>query len=392
MTLSGALGAASHVVARADVTEHDGVAACPDDGTPWDGSNPWCYNWQRDHPWMQTSGLTVPSPADGAGTTLAGTEFRPAMVANGTRLPAVAILHGLGSKQQTMWWLARYLAGRGYVALTVTTAGNTAANFLNAMQAMADYLRSPDNPYALYVDLTRIGAAGHSAGARAASLIQDVDWWTDATKTTVRPNHVKAVVALDNLTSDQQGDSGTYLLAPQCTLSAESGRPIYTSGLNSLPITPRVPAMGLASDDNSVTCPERTVISDPDAKEAAWSKWRAGKIDSMELVLAGTNHLSFDEDASRTATGDEYLQLIGDLTRTWFDHYLAGDTQAIDRLLEANLFGAPRPTQLSSHFHSGAWLSEIPLDCTHFEDPAACPPPSRGRWNRPPPRPRSTGG
>src|SRR5439155_17689468 len=141
-------------------------------------------------------------------------------------LPAIAVLHGLSGKQTNMWWLTRYLAGHGYVALAVSTAGNNAANFQNAMKGMVDFLQAPApaNPYAAHIDVTRIGAAGHSAGARATSWIQDTD------------PAVRTVVALDNLTSDVNGDSGTYLLAPQCTTG------LYTSGLKSVPITPRVPA------------------------------------------------------------------------------------------------------------------------------------------------------
>jgi hypothetical protein len=368
-------GLTVRIDAHADtVNEQDGVSSCPADGSTWSGSNPWCYSWQTDHDWMQANGLAVPSPADGAAVTLAGTEFRPAAVTGGERFPAVAILHGLGGKKESMWWLGRYLAGRGYVVVTVTTNGNSAANFDNAMQAMVDYLRSPTNPYAAYIDVTRIGAAGHSAGARAASWIQDADWWTDSTQTEVKPDHVKAVVALDNLTSDHQGDSGTYLLAPQCTLSTVAGRPVYTSGINSVPITPRVPALGLASDDNAVTCPERNVIADPDAKEAAWSKWRDLGIEAMELVVRGTNHLSFDQDISRAATGDAHLELIGQLTRAWFDHSLSAESSALGELVGADLFGQPRPAQLSAEFHSGAFIPELGLTCAHFEDVTTCPP------------------
>jgi hypothetical protein len=341
----------------------DGVSSCPAAGSTWDGSNPWCYPWQTSNDWLQRT-VSVPSPADGK--DLAGTLFRPVRAKADAELPAVAILHGLGGKEQSVWWLARYLAGRGYVALTVTTAGNNAANFSNAMQAMADYLRSPDNPYAAYIDVARVGAAGHSAGARAASWVQDADF--------THADHVKTIVALDNLTSDLQGDSGNYLLAPQCTASQLAGRPVYTSGLTSGPITPRVPALGLASDDNSVTCPERNVLPDPYAKEAAWNKWRAAGLDALELVLKGTNHLSFDQDGSRTFTGDAHLQLIGELTQSWFDAYLLGRTAALEQLLGVDLFGVGRSAQLSTQFHSGAFVPALGLNCDRFEQVTTCPP------------------
>jgi len=370
-TVAAALVAVAAVAASAsaDAGDTDGVASCPAASSQWNGQNPWCYPWQTDSDWLQRT-VAVPSPADG--TNLSGTEFRPAGAPPGATLPAVAILHGLGGKEYSVWWLARYLAGHGYVALTVTTASNSAAAFTNAMQSMVDYLRSPTNPYAAFIDPAEIGAIGHSAGARAASWVQDNDYWTDTAHTAVKPDHVAAVVALDNLTSNLQGDSGTYLLAPQCTLSQAAGQPVYTSGFASEPITPRVPSLGMASDDNSVTCPERNLVADPSEKEAAWTAWRAAGLDTMELVLAGTNHLSFDQDASRTFTHDAHLELIGEIAKAWLDTYLGGDPTAIGALTGPALFGAPRGSQLSTQLHSAAYLPQLGIDCPTFETTAGC--------------------
>ena len=370
LVLVGLTAPVAHAAVPGEV---DGVQTCPPPDSQWSGNDPWCYDWQTDRDWMQVD-VTVPSPDDGA--DLAGRLFRPAD-AGGRRLPAVVILHGLGGKQSSMWWLGRYLAGRGYVALTVTTAGNQAVSFQHAMQAMLDYLRTPSNPYAAYIDTSRLGAVGHSAGARAASWVQDADHWTDATKTVAKPDAVRAVVAFDNLTSDLQGDSGTYLLAPQCTASAVAGQPVYTSGVASTPITPRVPALGLASDQQSVTCPERNVVADPDAKEAAWRVWRAAGIDSVELPLRDTDHLSFDQDASRTIKGDAHLHDIGLLTLVWFDRYLVHH-RSPQSLFGPTLVGRPRADVLSAQFHAGAFIPDLGLDCAHFEDAAACPPVTGG--------------
>jgi hypothetical protein len=364
-----AVGLVGAATARADGTDSDGVASCPAAGSPWNGSNPWCYPWQTDHDWLLRA-VNVPSPADGKDLT--GTEFRPTNGAPERELPAIAILHGLGGKEQSVWWLARYLAGRGYVVLTATTASNSTAAFTNAMQAMVDYLRSSANPYAGYIDRAEIGAAGHSAGARAASWVQDNDYWNDAAHTEVKPDHVATVVALDNLTSDLQGDPGTYLLAPQCTLSAAAGRPVYTSGFSSEPIAARVPSLGMASDDNAVTCPERAALPDPSEKEAAWSVWRHAGLDSVEFVLGGTNHLSFDQDVSRTVTGDAHLQLIGEITKAWFDAFLRGKGSALAALIGPQLFGAARSSQLSAQLHSAVYLPDRGLDCPTFETASTC--------------------
>lgn len=319
-------------------------ASCPAAGTFWSGTNPWCYGWEGD--WVQT---TVSVPSHSGGVALTGTEFAPAAMP-ASRLPAVAILHGLGGKEYSQWWAARYLAGHGYIALTVTTSGNQATNFTDAMQSMIDFLASGTDPYAAHVDTAKIGAVGHSAGARAASWIQSED------------ARVRAVVAFDNLTSDLGGDSGTYLLAPQCTTG------IYTTTRG--PITPRAPAMGIASDDRAVTSPE---CGDPDIKKAAWAKWRAAGLPSVELVLRDANHFSFDQDISREVTGEAYLHLIGYVTQAWFDRYLRGDKNAMKRLLGPALLDAGRDEQLSTQFHSAAFVPDRHVDCGDFSV-AACPP------------------
>src|SRR5260221_114046 len=76
----------------------------PAPGSTWSGMNPWCYDWQGD--WQQQ---TVSVPAHDGTAALDGTEFAPAHLSG--RVPAVAILHGLGGKQFSVWWIARYLAG-----------------------------------------------------------------------------------------------------------------------------------------------------------------------------------------------------------------------------------------------------------------------------------------
>jgi hypothetical protein len=257
-----------------------------------------------------------------------------------------------------MWWLTRFLAGHGYIAVAVSTAGNQAPNFLHAMQGMVDFLRAPENPDAAHIDGTRIGAAGHSAGARATSWVQDADWAAHPL------DRVRAVVALDNLTTNLGGDSGTYLLAPQCTTG------VYTTPQG--PIVSRVPAMGIASDTTAVTCPERNVVRDADAKKAAWSQWRHAGLPVIELVLRGADHLSFDQDISRMLTGESYLHLTGELTQRWFDGYLNGDPTALPSLLGPDLFGAPRDEQLSTQFRSAAFVPGV-VDCADFTL-AACPP------------------
>ena len=128
-----------------------------------------------------------------------------------------------------------------------------------------------------------------------------------------------------------------------------------------------MPALGIASDANSVTCPERNVVADPSAKEAAWQTWRGAGLDSIEMVLRGANHLSFDQDISRSATGDAYLQVSGQMTASWFTAHLEGERSGLVDLLGPSLYGAPRADRLSSQFHSAAFVPSLGFDCDQLE-------------------------
>jgi len=101
--------------------------------------------------------------------------------------------------------------------------------------------------------------------------------------------------------------------------------------------------------------------------------WRAAGIDSLELALRDANHLSFDQDVTRTATGDAHLHDVGVLTAAWLDRYLLhrGDPHP---LFGSALVARPRADVLSTSFHSGAYVPDLGIDCAHFEDAAACPP------------------
>jgi len=312
---------------------------CPATGS---ASNPICFSWQGD--WVQQA-ASVPSYGDPS-KSYAGEVFTPTGAPAGLR-PAVALLHGLSGRMEQVWWHARDLAGHGLVAITVTNTGTSADSFADAMRSMEAYLKAHSG--ALSVDTARVGLAGHSAGARAASLVQQEPSILQAA----------AVVGLDNLTSNTVGDAGNSVFNPSCTAGALPGTAI----------TPRAPGLGIASDAASTTCPSNR---DPDQKKAAWSVWRGAGKPTVEVVEKGTNHLSFAQTATTTVDGGEKLRIAAYFARTWFERWLKLDPAATDRLFDPRAgLGARRDSFLSTTYHSAAYLPDRSVDCASFAE-AAC--------------------
>ena len=248
----------------------------------------------------------------------AGTLYRPAnTTAFPGHRPAVVLAHGNGGNQCALAWAARLLAAHGYVALTFTrattepTMQQKVADHTLAVRQAAAYLRSPANPWHAYIDPTRLGLAGHSLGARAVSSAQQ------------GTPGVRAIVALDNLMGFQLGDPGIPLACP----SPPTG-----------PITPRVPALGFASD---VPC-----LSDPATtdKLSGFRTWKAAGKPTMELVMRHFVHLDFTGQFAETPANAGRVQKLrrtGYYLLAWFDRWLGGDVTANARLLSHTPLGVP---------------------------------------------------
>jgi hypothetical protein len=170
---------------------------------------------------------------------------------------------------------------------------------------------------------------------------------------------IDAVVAWDNLASDLQGDAG----------SPSGGGVAGTIIGGSLPgdpqpVTPRVPALGEASDRVGTTTPTNR---DPEQKKTAFAQWRAGAVPSMEVVFRGATH--FDWAQTRTADKERSLYAFEWYTRAWFDLWLRGDGGAVDRLMASSVGDVPRAELLSAQFRSAAYLPGSSIDCA---DLSAC--------------------
>ena len=301
---------------------------------------------------------------------LAGTLYRPSAATPSTnRLPGVVVIppSGGAATRAQLAYVARHLASNGYLALTVdpqgvgqseslgspvpcgTEPGHSSPspcpgvpfqrmdNWMDAAVSALDFFLSPANPAAALLDRRRIGAVGHSLGARASSYLQDPAY--DPGSDGVHPR-IAAVVGLDNLSSNYYADP-----------SAASGGGVSNAAINGQPlggdepIAVHVPGLGLSSDEADAT-------ADPDTKKFAFSYWRDRGVPSGMLVFEGAAHGQF----SQTRNSDEAdLFSYATYTRAWFDRWLRGDRAAESVLLATSIDGVPVESFLSDTQRS-AWF------------------------------------
>jgi dienelactone hydrolase len=267
-----------------------------------------------------SSAVTIPQRGGGS---LAARVFAPAVAR--TRVPALSLLPGGGAPIDSVFWAAEGLAARGYVVIvTQPSSGGSLSAYHTAAMSGIDYLLSTANPYAAATDGERIGVAGWSLGARALSRTQQEDIRVDA------------LVAWDNLAVQESGDPGS----PNCAGSVPASRR-----------TPRVPAMGQASD---YCGPPGETVED---KKYAFAWWRSNAQPAMQIVLAGADHFVW----SSTSAGSQRQADALYYTLAWFDRWLKNDPTARGRLLARSINGRSLETVLSQRFRSAAGFDGV--DC-----------------------------
>ncbi len=344
-------------------------------------------------PWQgafESKNVTVGSQRSGVG--LDATLFYPAGNSPPCSLPGVVIIPGsmIGVQTQVQW-VARDLAGHGYVALSIDPMGEghspqislppcgssksssanipdgfggndtvsmsgdlikwptnssgeicdsqptdvSGLNYLDALESGIDWLTSTSDPELGIVNPLEIAAVGHSLGAIVVSFAQSID------------KRIKAVVGLDNLSSTVTGDLGS----PRCAGNISTGY-----------ITPRAPALGEASEYCS------TQQSYPaSAKETAALRWKSFRVPSMEVVFAGATHFSFAQDSVKNFGGTELqFQEFSYYIKDFLDLYLKGDGSAANPLHATNVLGEPLSSILSSRFYSGIWLPSSLPQCSNL--------------------------
>lgn len=322
-------------------------------GSAIDGPPP-AYDWQGE---WQSCEVIFTSKLHGS--ALYGVLFAPKNLSLASdKLPTVVIAPGSATGLQSQYqWSARDLAGHGYIVLSVDPQGvgrselvsqpQTADNYIDAVVSSLDYLLSAENPLQNNVDASRMGAAGHSLSARVLSFLQGED------------SRIQAIVAWDNLSSTVEGDIGVSSGGGTCGSLIGGEVP-----LTSRPATPRVPAMGQASDAEPGCDPTNT---DPELKKTGYSVWRNAGVSSMQIVVLGKAHADWGQsqvaDASSESPKSKELQLFQHYTRAWFDLWLKKDTRAIKALTATQVFDNTPETIFSVDFRSALYLPNAGIDC-----------------------------
>lgn len=295
-------------------------------------------------PWMGAAvgqEFTIPSLRNQANpevepATYPLTVLRPAdTAAYPGRRPVVVFQHGLGGGRCGLWWAAQFLAGHGYVTTvhrslpgdqTSTTEAYLSA--VDANRSVISYLRglqATDPVLGPMIDLDRLALSGHSMGSVTSSQLQG------------DPSlGVKAIVAFDTLRRYVQNDPGAAGICPVAP-------PVPSSQ-----VTPRAPALSFAMDSPCESTPD---VNPPDLKLSGPRWWSENGIPNMQLVMKGYAHSSFTD----TTTAESKLDMAHWI-KPWLDHWLLGEQDQDEVLLEKTVNGRPASDLLSDHFLSSACL------------------------------------
>lgn len=323
---------------------------------------------------------------------LSGRIWMPRHSPAGAKLPAVVIENGSIQAPETLyWWAAQMLVRNGYAVMTFdprgqgrsdwqtpagAQGGNLDANvFVTGLVNAIDFFRSsPKHPYpwnqacaARYptavtvynpfhdrVDPSRLGIAGHSAGAVGVSVVQGLGAngaraWPGQIDS---QNPVKVAVAWDGL------HAGPGII-----------------GIDDVSV-PRVPSLSLLSEYlalrpglNTGAPSPLPFLSPPDpvANLDAFQSYVEAGVPVYAITTAGSTHFDYSQlpgfpasswcpdTRSGACRGGWAIGQIEHYTLAWFDRWLkkpgeTGYADADTRLLDDN--GPQGRAKMSWHYHS----------------------------------------
>jgi len=266
--------------------------------------------------------------------------------------PTVLVMHGAGAGPSGpgttgnpcgVWWAARLLAARGYIALVLwyvtakdsdakpygVTVGDISIPVAAALSGL-QFLRSKANPWHDIVDPNVQGYLGYSLGTVLGGDVQAAD------------SHVKALVALDHLMAYHQDDRGFGGNGDGCNVT--------TSPELSDWVHPKVPALGVGSDalscdpdvlgpppwpgheliprrpgQNPTDCLANTAncveISGPN-KLTGYYAWKGRHLPVMQVTLTGAVHGSFSPSKLTLTEARNYKALAIKYFVPWFDTFI----------------------------------------------------------------------
>ena len=339
------------------------------------------YRYPGSDPFYDTADVEPVTFLDRGGAQLFGRVWAPAGATG--PLPGVVVINGSVQAPETLyWWAAQALVDAGYVVMTFdprgqgrsdnrTPDGEQGSNAnpdvfaTNLVDAIDFFLSTPAAPYEgnlagdprevtafnplhAVVDPDRLGAVGHSLGARGVSVVQGATPWPG----TGDDNPIDVIVAWDNLALSE-GAAG--------------------DGLAGIPLVPRVPAMG-QSGDYFLTPTPFTSPPDPDEKRAGYLSWVEAGLPSYQLVVEGGTHYEWSLLPTFPTTawepggdGGWGNPLARHFTVAWLDRWLktAGEPGFADadaRLLDVD--AVPASDDLQGDGTTASWCERLSFHFT----------------------------
>jgi hypothetical protein len=336
---------------------------------------------------------------------LAGHVWRP-RDAQGELPTVVFEIGSVGASETLYLWLPQLLVRHGYAVMTFEVRGQGLSDFAtpsgglgtninpkvfweNFVDAIDFFRSTPDTPYPNeisckgtyptktnnfnpqydFVDLDRLGIAGHSLGAIGVTAVQGyggegADPWPG--KLDVE-NPVKVAVAFDGLIDPDGTRPGGAIGPVEVLLPEILGEVSRLLLLREFPnVVPRVPIMGQTSEYGLLTVPF-LMPPEPEFHKGAYNKWREKNIPVYEFTIQGSTHLEWSQVpplpgssfCPRPETGEceggHGLMMAEHYTAAWFDRWLkepgeSGYDSADARLLDDG--GAEGAKKMSFRFNS----------------------------------------
>lgn len=239
-----------------------------------------------------------------------------------------------------------------YVPVNSRTSGTSHA--AKQQRRVAAGLNAAYNPLWQLLDRSRIGVAGHSYGAVAASwLVQQdprlttaVAW--DALCIPVSPSPDEAVAVLTAPNNRPGGVPGFFGLPVDCFGAPDGPAPAITR-----------PALSITSD--YFAAGPYLVPPDPDSKGQSSLIYSEHGVDTGAIVIRSGTHLDFNDVPTALPATLRGIDLVAWYTTAWFSKYLKQDPAA-DAMLLSTRWQDDAPTAgadaagdgnlLSWHYHS----------------------------------------
>lgn len=307
----------------------------------WDGNGPRPLSWAAWYPAADDAADQELRPSD---TTAAWFSYRPAargaaLSRTGARYPIVMLSHGTGGAAMHLDWLARALAGRGFVVVGVDHHGNTSAEPYRAEGFLAWWERARDltllldalakhGEFAGRIDLDRAFVVGYSlGGCTAAGLLGAITETSRFERSPKNKNFGRGPREFPDLADHLPG------LLETSAVFRDSWARMSVSYLDTrfkaaLMLAPGNSVLGCNEDGlRSITTPTRIVVGGADFVLPV-STWLHERLAKNELVMLApeVGHYAFlpeATDAGRLASPDCCIDASGIDRRSVHTHVAA---------------------------------------------------------------------